>query len=108
MSKKDEPILSRLRAGWMSVDADAGLVYGLKGEEIGYLHRDGYVKTSIRHGGRSFPVKRAQIVWVSVYGPVPDDLMLDHINRVRHDDRISNLRLVNARGNQRNRKDRHE
>jgi Drexlerviridae HNH endonuclease len=103
MSKKDEPILNRLRAGWR-VDADAGLVYGLNGEEIGYLHRTGYVKTSIWRGEQVHPlvVKRAQVVWVSVHGPVPDGFVIDHINRVRHDDRISNLRLVTVAENHRN------
>lgn len=44
-----------------------------------------------------------RIIWVHVNGPIPDGLEIDHINGVRHDNRIGNLRLVNRGQNNQNR-----
>ncbi|MGU3904773.1 HNH endonuclease [Escherichia coli] len=38
-----------------------------------------------------------------VYGDIPEGMEIDHINGIRHDNRIENLRLVKKSANQRNR-----
>ncbi|MDA6380520.1 HNH endonuclease signature motif containing protein [Escherichia coli] len=51
--------------------------------------------------GKAYPAHR--LAWLIVYGTMPDGF-IDHINRVRTDNRISNLRLVTHSENMQNRK----
>ena len=41
-----------------------------------------------------------------INGPIPEGMEIDHINHVKDDNRIENLRLVSHRDNSRNRKKR--
>ncbi len=41
----------------------------------------------------------ARLIWVWWYGPIEPGLEIDHINRIRHDDRRENLRKVTRREN---------
>lgn len=60
---------------------------------------DGYYKI---HGlGSHYKVHR--IVWYIHNGKIPDGFHIDHVNRIRADNRISNLRLVKSEFNSRNR-----
>lgn len=56
----------------------------------GSLNNRGYMRTWM--GGRPMYVHR--LVWEHVNGPIPEGLEVDHINGVKHDNRIVNLRLV--------------
>lgn len=44
----------------------------------------------------------SRIVWEAHMGAIPDGLEVDHMNRVRNDDRLANLRLVTHGDNLRN------
>lgn len=59
---------------------------------IGRRAKDGYV--AIVLDGRSFLAHR--LAWLYVHGKLPDGLVIDHINGVKNDNRIENLRLVSA------------
>lgn len=56
---------------------------------------NGYVR--LRYDGREHKVHR--IIWDIVNGKIPSGLFVDHINHIRNDNRIENLRLVNRQGN---------
>lgn len=43
-----------------------------------------------------------RLVWVMHNGPIPDGMMVDHINLDKTDNRIENLRPVNKSGNAQN------
>ena len=49
------------------------------------------------------PIYEHRLVWESVNGPIPDGMQIDHINRIRDDNRIENLRLVTCQQNHFNR-----
>lgn len=68
------------------------------GKVLSATGRDGYIK--INACGLTMPAHRA--IWVFANGSIPADLSIDHINHIRHDNRIGNLRLVTAEQNQRN------
>lgn len=43
-----------------------------------------------------------RIVWEMHNGPIPEDMEIDHINHVRDDNRIENLRMVTRQSNNKN------
>ena len=45
-----------------------------------------------------------RLAWVYIYGDISENLVIDHINRDRADNRLCNLRLVTQIQNTRNRK----
>lgn len=67
------------------------------GKDAGTLDSYGY--TIIRFQGKGYKAHR--LAWILTYGEEPDGL-IDHINRVRSDNRISNLRVVDAHQNAQN------
>lgn len=71
---------------------------GKKNRLAGSDNGRGYLQVKIR--GRMTMAHR--IVWVMHNGDIPAGFQIDHINHVRNDNRISNLRLVTGSGNNRN------
>lgn len=51
--------------------------------------------------GRKWSVHR--VIWALTYGPIPEGMIIDHINRDRMDNAIDNLRLATRCQNGRNR-----
>jgi hypothetical protein len=66
------------------------------GEEITYKNPNGYFVTSIM--GKKYLLHR--LIWLLNYGKWPDSV--DHINGVRDDNRLANLRSVSHQDNMRN------
>jgi len=67
------------------------------GDLAGTLHSSGYI--DVRVFGRL--LKAHRIIWMMVYGSWPDT-EIDHVNRIRNDNRIDNLREVKPFENMRN------
>jgi hypothetical protein len=71
------------------------------GQEAGYIDSKGYRRVSIF--GKKYRSHR--LIWKMVYGEDPDEnKVIDHVNRVRDDNRICNLRVVSVLDNNRNAK----
>jgi len=68
-----------------------------KGSIAGHLSR-GY--RQLRIYGECFMVHR--IIWEMEVGDIPEGMVIDHINHIRSDNRISNLRAVTVLENTRN------
>lgn len=70
-------------------------VYKNIGSKVGsgYLH--------VRIDGQHKLLHR--LIWEHVHGPIPKGMYIDHINGVKNDNRISNLRLVTPTQNAQNR-----
>ena len=77
-------------------DSLIGKFYGSRGFEVGYVRKEGYVglyTPQFKH------LQAHHFAWYYVYGNV-DFEQLDHINRDKTDNRISNLRLSTHQQNQ--------
>jgi hypothetical protein len=61
----------------------------------GSLERDGYRRISV--GGKRAPA--ARVVYEVFVEEIPDGMEIDHINTVRDDNRVENLRVVTHRDN---------
>jgi hypothetical protein len=65
----------------------------------GCANKDGYIVIWL---GKKL-VRAHRLAWIYVYGEIPKDKFVDHINRDRSDNRIQNLRLVTPLENTKNR-----
>jgi len=71
--------------------------YNLPGAKAGLCntHLDGYYAT--KYFGKTYLVHR--LIWIMHNGPIIDDMVIDHINHDRKDNRLENLRLVTRQEN---------
>jgi len=69
------------------------------GDEVGTLHPLGYRKVIIN--GSPYCVHR--VIWFLAHGEDPGQMEVDHINRIKDDNRIENLRLATSSQNKWNR-----
>jgi hypothetical protein len=83
-------------------DDDTGVFTHKNGKTAGNKNLHGYVR--IGFDGKTHSAHR--LAWLYVYGEFPKG-HLDHINGIRHDNRISNLREVSMSGNSMNQRKAH-
>jgi hypothetical protein len=74
------------------------LTWRQTGRPAGWLEPDGYRRLEFQ--GATYRAHR--VAWCLLHGADPGPLLVDHLNRNRSDNRASNLRLVDARGNRAN------
>lgn len=108
----DQLIIEAVTAGHLIVDHNAGIVYRTRGSKgialdnpvvVDGCNLNGYRACKLVLNGFRKMIRLHRIIWVSANGAIPDGLMIDHINRDRVDNRLANLRLVDAKGNAQNR-----
>lgn len=110
-------IWDSVKSGKIIVDFETGDIYsttirGREGEKVKLKGSDcnGYLVHTISLNGIKKQVRAHQVVWIAANGLYDKNLfVIDHINRDRKDNRLSNLRLVTQKENVANceRKDTH-
>lgn len=75
-----------------------------EGEHCGSIHRDGHWSVAFRVNGVQHRRYCHRIIWELTHGAIDDNLEIDHINGIRSDNRIENMRLVTKKTNLRNQK----
>ena len=70
---------------------DDGHIYNESGKEIGCIDSQGYVVT--------LNAKVHRLIWEAFNGKIPEGFQIDHINTIRNDNRLENLRLVTPKEN---------
>lgn len=81
------------------VDPARGVVIRKDGKPGGSLRPDGYVRFFANSIKKCVVVHR--LIWEAANGPIPDGMEINHINGVRHDNRLANLEAVSPSENQR-------
>lgn len=107
---RDHLILQALQEGRIETDPQTGKIFstrirGREGErvELPGVVINGYIYHRIYHAGVKKQYRAHRLIWMAAHGVIPDGLMVDHINRDKQDNRLENLRLVDAKGNAANR-----
>ena len=84
-------------------DSDTGdLISRKTGKRVGHKDKLGYLHMDIKCGGKKRKLRINRVVWAMHTGIDPGELEIDHKNRDRSDNRISNLRPVTRTVNVRN------
>lgn len=95
---------SYLRDGTLLWEVDRrsgnGKIQTHMGDVAGGVETNGYVVIQLE----GVKYKAHRIVWEMHFGNIPKGLQVDHINSIRTDNRIENLRLVDHSANGRNQK----
>lgn len=74
-----------------------GKIYGSLGNVISAKDKKNYIKCSIVVNNKRVLLKAHQLAWYLYYNKCP--ILLDHINRIKDDNRIENLREVTNQEN---------
>jgi len=84
------------RNGWLYNRINRGRVTA--GTIAGCRTSDGYINIGFK--GKKYPAHR--LIYIYHHGNIPDGYVVDHINKNKRDNRISNLRAVPVKQNSRN------
>lgn len=68
---------------------------------------DGYKQVCLSVNGKHYYRRVHRLVWETFNGKIPDGLTIDHINHIRDDNRLENLRLMTRIENGVNRNTKH-
>lgn len=82
-------------------DTTTGKIYRKKNnKEVTNKDKDGYILVDATYEkGKQGRMRGARLVWVLYNGNIPDGHVVDHVNRVRDDNRLENLRLASHKQN---------
>lgn len=86
------------------IDAENGTVFSkISNRYIGNKNKKGYIQVTLQgDDGKKYCYKLHRLIYESANGKIPNGYEIDHINTVRDDNRISNLRCVTHKENSNN------
>jgi hypothetical protein len=98
---REERIKLAIEKGY-TYDEVSGKIYGVRGSEIKSKSTQGYINILIYFDKKNYSLLGHQFAYYHKYKKVVD--CIDHINGIKDDNRICNLRSVTQQQNQHNRK----
>lgn len=101
MKSLEERLTLFIDKGW-TCNSETGDVFSHTGKLINRITKEGYINCGLKINGKSYNLSAHHLVYYLKTGKVPK--LLDHINRMRTDNRFENLREVTHQENQFNTK----
>lgn len=98
---REERCQEAIKRGY-TYDSETGLVKNRDGNTIIRITNIGYKYIQLSIKNKKYHILQHQFAWYFVHGYCAQEI--DHINGIRHDNRICNLRSVTKQQNQWNRK----
>ena len=98
--KNEKEVIGYIKKRY-TYDAATGEIRNRKGQVMKGWERKGYKLLNIRIGNRRNEISLHHIAWALVYGRFPKQI--DHLNGIKTDNRLENLREVTMRENDENR-----
>lgn len=77
---------------------DDGTVINKYGKKVGFKVKNGYRHIVVNYK----QILEHRFIWEAFNGEIPEKTEIDHINTIRDDNRLCNLRLVSSSENKRN------
>jgi hypothetical protein len=77
----------------ITCNPETGIIIGIRDEKIGWLDTE-YIKFRVNYKEKHFDLKAHIFIYYCKYGEYDLNLKIDHINRIKDDNRIENLRLT--------------
>lgn len=101
---KAENLIREKALALYGYDVSKGKLFNRKSGRIviGFKRKDGYMGVTIRLKDKKYSIFYHRVVWLIVHGTYPK-YTIDHINGIRTDNRIDNLRDVTFKCNCQNR-----
>lgn len=102
----DEMCQEVIRRNLVVVDTQSGTAIATRfwNKPLGSTNHQGYKVCTLHLDGIRKQVKIHRLIWIAAHGIPPAGYVPDHINGIRSDNRLMNLRLVDAQGNSQNRR----
>ncbi len=102
----DQMCLEAIKRGFIEVDFDRGIAYAKRyaGKQMGTFNKKGYKVATLHLDGKRAQIKIHRLVWIAKNGIPENNGLVDHINRIKDDNRLDNLRIVDNKGNATNRR----
>ncbi len=98
--KNEKEVIEHIKKCY-TYDAATGEIRNRKGQVVKGWEREGYKLLNIRIGNRRNEISLHHIAWALVFGRFPKQI--DHINGIKTDNRLANLREVTTSENDENR-----
>jgi len=98
--KNEKEVIEHIKKRY-TYDAATGEIRNRKGQVVKGWEREGYKLLNIRIGNRRNGISLHHIAWALVFGRFPKQI--DHLNGIKTDNRLVNLREVTTSENDQNR-----
>ena len=97
---KYELVMTCIFMGHLSVDVVQGLILNNEtGKIYSTPNNTGYIDVAIKYKGITMHTLAHRIIWWCVYGLIDNNLVINHINGIKTDNRIANLEVVTVSEN---------
>ena len=91
---------NRLKKLGYKYDPETGDLFGKRGNKIKNKNKDGYIRCKFFENKKLYHVFSHRFIWWLNYNEIPEEI--DHINRMRDDNRLENLRNTTHSENTKN------